>query len=73
MKRREFITLVGGAVAGWPLATRAQQVTKLPIVGFMGAATASVGSPWLAALVQGLRDLGWVDGNNVAIDVRWAE
>jgi putative ABC transport system substrate-binding protein len=73
MRRREFITLVGGAVAGWPLATRAQQVTKLPIIGFMGAATASVGSPWLAALVQGLRDLGWVDGNNVAIDVRWAE
>jgi len=61
MKRREFITLLGGAVA-WPLAARAQQPAKLPTVGFLGATTPSAQSQWTAAFVQRLRELGWIEG-----------
>ena len=71
VRRREFITLIGGAAA-WPLAARAQQPAKLPTIGFLGATTASVDGQRLAAFVQRLRQLGWVDGRNVAIEVRWA-
>src|SRR6516165_7393562 len=70
--RREFITLLGAA-ATWPLAARAQQAGKLPTIGFLGATTPSAGGQLLAAFVQRLRELGWVDGRNVAIEVRWAE
>jgi len=73
VKRRAFITLLGGAAAAWPLAARAQQAGKLPTVGFFGAYTAAVQSPWTAAFVQRLRELGWVEGHNLAIDYRWAE
>jgi putative tryptophan/tyrosine transport system substrate-binding protein len=69
--RREFITLVGGAVA-WPLAARAQQPAKLPIVGFLGS-NASAWSPWTAAFVQRLRELGWIEGRTIAIEYRWSE
>ena len=72
MRRREFVTLLGGAAA-WPLAARAQQAGKLPTVGFFGAYTAALQSPWTAAFVQRLRELGWVEGHNLAIDYRWAE
>jgi putative ABC transport system substrate-binding protein len=72
MRRREFITLIGGAAA-WPLAAWAQQPGKLPTIGFLGSGTPSTNSQWLAAFVQRLRELGWVDGRNVAIEVRWAE
>src|SRR5262249_24160194 len=73
MKRREFITLVGGAVTAWPLAARAQQPGKPPTIGFMGSTTAPVAAQWVASFVQRLRELGWLDGRDVAIEYRWAE
>jgi putative ABC transport system substrate-binding protein len=73
MKRREFITLLGGAAVGWPLTARAQQASKLPIIGFLGESTPSGQRQWVAAFVQRLNELGWVEGHNVAIEYRWAE
>ena len=74
MKRREFITLLGGAAAAWPLPARAQQVmTKLPTIGFLGSATLLVEGQRVAAFVQRLRQLGWIENRNVAIEYRWAE
>jgi putative tryptophan/tyrosine transport system substrate-binding protein len=70
-RRREFITLLGGAAA-WPLATRAQQA-RLRTIGFLGAAGPAVATHWLAAFVQRLHELGWSEGRNVAFEVRWAE
>src|SRR5262249_53173497 len=72
MDRREFIALLGGAAA-WPLAARAQQPGKLPTIGFLGATTPLVESQRLAAFVQRLRELGWMEGRNVAIEVGWGE
>ena len=73
MKRRAFITLLGGAAASWPLAARAQQAGKLPTIGLWGPTTPSVGSQRAAAFVQRLRELGWIEGRTVAIEYRWAE
>jgi putative ABC transport system substrate-binding protein len=74
VRRRDFITLLGGAAAAWPLAARAQQSSKkLPTVGVLGAATPSAWSHWLAAFVQRLSELGWTEGRTVAIEYRWAE
>jgi ABC-type uncharacterized transport system substrate-binding protein len=72
MRRREFITLLGGAAA-WPLAARAQQAGRRPTVGFLGATTPSADGQRFAAFVQRLRELGWIEGRNVAIEVRWAQ
>jgi len=72
LKRREFITLLGGAAA-WPLAARAQQPAKLPTIGYLGAATLPSESQRMAAFVQRLRELGWIEGRTVVIDYRWAE
>jgi putative ABC transport system substrate-binding protein len=71
MRRRDFITLLGGAAAGWPLAARAQQ-TRLPIVGFLGA-NATAWNAWTTAFVQRLHELGWIEGHTVAIEYRWNE
>jgi putative ABC transport system substrate-binding protein len=73
MKRREFITLLGGAAAAWPLAARAQQAGKLPTVGILVPSTPSSHGQLFAALVQRLRDLGWIENRNVAILYRFAE
>ena len=72
MKRRDFITLLGGA-AGWPLAARAQQPARLPTIGFLGTTTASAWKSWTAAFVERLRELGWKEGSNVTVEYRWAE
>jgi putative ABC transport system substrate-binding protein len=73
LKRREFITLLGGAAAGWPLAARAQQPAKVPTLGFLVSGTPSSHGPWFAALAQRLRELGWIEGRTIAIEYRWAE
>ena len=73
MNRREFISLLGGAAAAWPLAARAQQAEKVPTIGFLGTTTASAWGPWTAAFVQRLRELGWMEGRNLAIEYRWAD
>jgi putative ABC transport system substrate-binding protein len=70
MRRRQFITLIGGAVA-WPLPARA--AGKLPTIGFLGPNTRSAASEWVAPFVQRLRELGWIDARNVAIEYRWTE
>jgi putative ABC transport system substrate-binding protein len=70
--RRQFISGLGGAAVAWPLATRAQPAT-LPTVGFLGPLTQSAQSDWTAAFVQRMRELGWIEGQTVAIEYRWAE
>ena len=73
MRRREFITLLGGAAVAWPFAARAQQAGRLPTIGFFGSSTPSAMSPWTAAFVRRLRELGWIEGRTIAIEYRWAE
>src|SRR5262245_29543055 len=72
MRRREFITLVGGTAVAWPLAVRAHQAGRLPTIGFLGV-DALVWGPWTAAFVGRLRELGWIEGRTIAIEYRWAE
>ena len=71
MNRREFITLLGGAAAAWPLDARAQQ--PMPVVGFLHAGSAAASSSQVIAFHAGLNENGFVDGSNVTVDVRWAE
>ncbi len=73
MRRREFIILVGGAVVAWPLAPNAQQPGKLPTIGHVGSAPRMGESQRDAALLQRLRELGWIEGRTLAIEYRWAE
>ena len=72
MKRREFITLLGGAAAAWPLAARAQQAGKLPTIGILGSGSAAW-SHLVSAFMQRLRELGYIENRTVAIDYRWTE
>ena len=73
VKRREFMTLLGGAAAAWPLGARAQQAAKVARIGFLGLGPASAWSSRLAAFRAGLRDLAWVEGKNIVIEFRWAD
>jgi putative ABC transport system substrate-binding protein len=72
MQRREFITLLGGAAAGWPLAARAQQPDRMRRIGaFAGITDDAEGQARFAAFLQGLQQLGWTEGRNMRIDYRW--
>jgi putative tryptophan/tyrosine transport system substrate-binding protein len=72
MRRREFITLIGGAASAWPFAAGAQTAGKVPAIGFMGT-SASGFILWSAAFADRLQELGWIEGRTVAIEYRWSE
>jgi putative ABC transport system substrate-binding protein len=72
VRRRKFITMLGGGALAWPLAARAQP-SKTPTVGFLGASTPATTAQWVAAFAQRLRDLSWIEGRTVAIEYRWTE
>src|SRR5215472_14365120 len=73
MRRREFISLLGGAAAAWPFSASAQQTGKMSRIGYLGASSASLERRNLDAFRQTLRDLGHVEGENTTIEYRWAE
>ena len=72
MKRREFITFLGGAAAAWPLAARGQQTGKLPTIGFLGGGAPTSQRTWVEAFLRRLHELGWTEGRTIAIEYRWA-
>ena len=72
IRRRDFVALLGGAAVAGPLAARAQQAA-MPVIGFLGTASASAWSRWVPAFTQRLRELGWIEGHTLAIEYRWAE
>ena len=73
MRRRDFIAAMAGSAAAWPLAVHAQQSAKIPGIGFLRLGTTSSNAGRVKALQTGLRELGYVEGKNIAIEFRWAE
>src|SRR5262245_56171502 len=73
LKRREFTTLIGGAAAAWPLVAHAQRPPTVATVGVLGTSTSSAWSDWIAAFVQRMRELGWIEGRTIAFEYRWGE
>jgi putative tryptophan/tyrosine transport system substrate-binding protein len=73
MRRREFITLLGGGATAWPLVARGQQPPPMPVIGFMSSASAAPWAHLVAAFRDGLKAIGFVEGQNIAIDFRWAD
>src|SRR5437762_2014513 len=73
IRRRELIAALGGLPVVWPLVVRAQHPGKLPTIGFLGTTDPSSMRPWITALVERLRDLGWIEDRTIAIAYRWAE
>jgi putative tryptophan/tyrosine transport system substrate-binding protein len=73
MKRRQSIRFVGGAAATWPVVARAQQAGKLPTIGYIVSSTPSAESQRITAFLQRLRELGWIEGHNIAIELRSGE
>ena len=71
MRRREFITLLGGATA-WPISTPAQQIQKVPVIGFLHPGFPEAGSPVFHALREGLRNAGYIEGETIKLEARWA-
>jgi putative tryptophan/tyrosine transport system substrate-binding protein len=71
MRRRDFITLLGGVAVAWLPTARAQQAANVPTIGYLGPTTPAVESQRVAAFVQRLRNLGWSEGRTVAIEYRW--
>jgi putative ABC transport system substrate-binding protein len=73
MNRRAFIALLGGAPVAWPVLANAQQTARLPAIGYLGPNSRSLDSQRLAAFVQRLRELGWIEGRTITIEYRWAD
>ena len=73
MRRRDFITLIGGAAATWPVTARGQQPPNVPTIGVLGPGTSSGQAQWVRPFVDRLRELSWIEGRTVNIEYRWAE